>query len=163
MKTERITTTYNSNSTTIMRLRNTFAHVTSQVFAHAAPLSNPTVAKIIQNTNVRMFYDLVAEAMGYRYVQFTTSVILTPIPSSNGVAILWLSTSLTKPSISSVKRILDTINRRESPNVVSLSDCQKSARSFLCHVERTRVSFSFPKCVCLCTSTCFMHNSQVRH
>ena len=86
--------------------------------------------------------------MGYRYVQFTTSVILTPIPSSNGVAILWLSTSLTKPSISSVKRILDTINRRESPNVVSLSDCQKSARSFLCHVERTRVSFSFPN-VCV--------------
>jgi hypothetical protein len=127
--TERISTTYNSNSTTFMRLRTTFSQLILPVFANAALVSIPTVAKIIQDTTLRMFYDLVSEAMGYRYAQFATSVIMTPIPSTNGVAILWVSSTLiTQPSILSVQRNLDIINRRESPNVVSLSDCQQAAR-----------------------------------
>lgn len=125
---DRISTTYNSNSTTFMRLRTTFSQLILPVFANVAPVSIPTVAKIIQDTTLRMFFDLVAEAMGYRYAQFATGVILTPIPSTNGVAILWTSPRLTQPSVVSVQRNLDIINRRESPNVVSLSDCQPAAR-----------------------------------
>ena len=157
---DRITTTFNSNATTFVRFRNTFSHVISPVFGNAAPGTSATVAKIIQDTSVRMFYDLVAEAMGYRYVQFAASAIITPIPSTNGVAILWLSSSITKPSIASVQRILDTINRRESPNVVSLSDCQRSARSllFLSHRKHailgSWVSFHSPANVCVCVCVC---------
>lgn len=125
---ERISTTYNSNSTTFMRLRTTFSQLILPVFANVAPVSIPTVAKIIQDATLRMFFDLVAEAMGYRYAQFATGVILTPIPSTNGVAILWMSPLLTQPSVLIVQRNLDIINRRESPNVVSLSDCQPAAR-----------------------------------
>jgi len=60
----------------------------------------------------------------------------------------------------SVQRILDTINRRESPNVVSLSDCQRSARSLSFLSHRTHASlglwvpFHSPMCVCVCVCAC---------
>jgi len=111
-----------------MRLRNTFAHQISPLFPPVTPGATATVAKVTQDTSVRIFFDLVAETMGYRYAQFAQHVIMTPIPSTNAVAILWLSSAMTKPSMASVQRTLNTINRRESPNAVSLLDCQESAR-----------------------------------
>jgi len=62
---------------------------------------------------------------------------------------MWSSSSTTKPSVSSVRQIVDTINRRETPNSISLSDCQRSARSLSFVSYRTRAS------LCTCVSFAF--------
>ena len=97
-----------------------------------------THASVIQDTTIRVFYDLVAEAMGSAYGDFAKRTVLTPIPSTNAVAVLWLSGVQDNPPIGKVQHDMRTINLRESPYSILLSDCQSSARCVVKERERER-------------------------
>jgi len=111
-----------------MKLRKKIATDISSVFkttTYSPPRAN---AKIVQDHSIRVFYNIVAEAMGYSFARLAQLAVLTPIPSSNGVALLWLPSNASKPLGADVTRRIQRINRRESPNSISLMDCQASAR-----------------------------------
>jgi len=126
--TEGISNTFNTNATIFMKLRNKFASDILSVFEKKVHSPTTASAKIVQDPGVRSFYNIVAEAMGYNFAELMQRVVLTPVPSSNGVALLWLPNNASKPLIVDVRRVMRTITRRESPNSISLMDCQESAR-----------------------------------
>lgn len=127
LQTDGITNTLNRNTTTFMQLRAKFALEISPLFSSHAQ-STPTTAMVIQDASIRTFYDLVAESMGYSYRDFATRALLTPIPSTNGVAVLWLPGIADNPAIEQVVQNMARIQRRESPYSISLANCQSSAR-----------------------------------
>jgi len=130
--TEAITNTINLNSTTLMLLRARFALEIEPVFAVNAALIR-THASVMQHASIRVFYALVAEAMGSSvYADFANRTVLYPIPSSNGVAVLWLSgVQGHSSSFGKVQQDIRNINLRESPYVLSLGNCQSSARALI--------------------------------
>ena len=130
LSAEAITNTINLNSTTLMQLRARFAHEIEPVFAVNTALIR-THASVIQDASIRVFYALVAEAMGSAYADFAERTVLTLIPSTNCVAVLWLLGVQANPLIGKVRQDMRNINLRESPYAISLGDCQSSARCVL--------------------------------
>jgi len=122
----------NLNSTALMLLRAHFAREIEPVFAVNAALIR-THASVIQDTSIRVFYALVAEAMGSGvYADFANQTVLYPISSTNGVAVLWLSgVQGHSPSFGKVQQDIRNINLRESPYAISLGDCHSSARALI--------------------------------
>jgi hypothetical protein len=131
VSTEGISNTINLNSTTLMLVRARFAREIEPVFAVNTMLTR-THASVIQDASIRVFYALVAEAMGSAYADFAKQTVLTPIPSSNGVAVLWLSgVQEYRPPLGKVQQNMRNINLRESPYAISLGDCQGSASALI--------------------------------
>jgi len=119
------------------RARQVFAQHISSISAAALSVHTPA-ASVIQDANIRLFYDGVAEAMGCRYEDLVLHAIVFSIPFTNTVSLLWLSDAETfaqgvfaSSSLATIAARLGTINVREAPITITLGDCESSAR--FCH------------------------------
>ena len=116
------------------KLREAFASHISQVFeTPPAPITNSV--RIIQDANIRLFYDGLSEAMGQTYAAFIVNAIMVPIPSINGVAVFVVQDAdimSRGASFARTRTLFDTrlaiINNRESPFSIWHADCQTSVR-----------------------------------
>jgi len=116
------------------KLREAFAsHISSVFETPAAPITNSV--RIIQDANIRLFFDGLSEAMGQTYASFIVNAIMAPIASINGVAILSVAdvdTMRRGAAFAGTRTLFDSrlaiINHRETPFSIWLADCQTSAR-----------------------------------
>jgi len=115
--------------------RQNFAQHMSSMFA-AGQTGDTPAANVIQDANIRLFYDGVAEAMGCRYEDLVLHAIVLGVPFTNSVAVLWLSDTaifaqgvFASSSLTTVAARLGIINMREAPVSIALGDCEISARS----------------------------------
>jgi len=95
-------------------------------------------ANVIQDVNIRLFYDSVAEIMGHTYQTFIMHTILHTIPATNAIAVLWLADPsdfaqrvLMANSRTRIAARLGIINLREAPITTALGDCADSIRFLL--------------------------------
>ena len=95
-------------------------------------------ASVIQDVNIRLFYDSVAEIMGHTYQAFIMHTILHTIPATNAIAVLWLADPsdfaqrvLMANTRTRIAARLGIINLREAPITTALGDCADSIRSVL--------------------------------
>jgi len=119
------------------RARQDFAQHISSIFAAGLSVHTPA-ANVIQDANIRLFYDGVAEAMGCRYEDLVLHAIVSGIAFTNSVSVLWLSDAETfaqgvfaSSSLTTIAARLGIINVREAPITITLGDCESSVR--FCH------------------------------
>ena len=117
--------------------RQTFALHISSIFPSKS-LQDVTIANVIQDVNIRIFHNTVAEVMGISFQDFIRHSIMFTILSTNGVAVLWLSDAtdfvqrvLIINNEAVIAARLNVINTREAPISITLGDCQSSARFFV--------------------------------
>jgi len=116
------------------KLREAIASHISPVFeTPPAPITNSV--RIIQDANIRLFFDGLSEAMGQTYAAFIVNTIMAPIASINSVAIFSVAdvdTMSRGASFASTRILFDSrlaiINNRETPFSIWLAGCQTSVR-----------------------------------
>jgi hypothetical protein len=125
--------------------RQIFAQHMSSIFPAGAPVDSPA-SNVIQDVNIRLFYDGVAEAMGCRYEDLVLHAIVLSIPFTNSVSIMWLSDTaifaqgvFATSSLATIAARLGIINVREAPISIALGDCESSAR--FCHNPAYNISY----------------------
>jgi len=131
------TTAFRQPLSLLDQAREAFALHISSIFPANFRAEVPS-ANVIQDVNIRLFYDSVAEIMGHTYQTLIMHTILHTIPATNAIAVLWPADPsnfaqrvLTANSRTRIAARLGIINLREAPITNALGDCADSIRSFL--------------------------------
>jgi len=119
--------TLNSRSV-LENMRMEFAQVISSAFSSShvnmESVAEVPALRVIQDVNIEIFFNLIAELFAERPIDFIHQAILVPIDTGNGVAIYLLpNVSDPLPNAIEITTRIVSMNRREFPTQLRIASC----------------------------------------
>ena len=121
-----------SNSSSVLEnMRMEFSQVISSAFSNShvntEGVADLPALRVIQDVNIEIFFNLIAEIFAERPIDFFYQAILVPIDTGNGVAVYFLP-NVSDPLANGIEitRRIVSMNRREFPTQLRIASCAEA-------------------------------------